>query len=140
MGARFEITLRGGDDMGAIRRYTPGDTISGTVLVVPDSALHCNRVLIQLGWHTEGRGDRDEQIVAETDVARGTLAANVPLLFDFSFSLPNDPWSYAGHYVSIVWHIAAKIDISMAVDPRHEQPFILAPVHDQTSAPVWSVR
>ena len=60
-------------------------------------------------------------------LAEGPLAANVSIRHDFNFGLPREPWSYAGHYVSIIWEIAVVVDIPLATDINAQQPFILAP-------------
>ena len=125
--ADFVITLHGGDFDGNWQRFEPGGTVSGTVQIVPDSDLRANHVWVRAQWHTEGRGDRDEVRVAALDVFQGTLTAQTPVTFSFSFTLPGEPWSYAGHYINILWEIVAEIDVPMAPDLRKSQLFILAP-------------
>jgi hypothetical protein len=125
--ADFLITLHGGNFDGNWQRFAPGDTIQGSVQIVPDSDLRANHVWIRLQWHTEGRGDRDQGRVAEVDVYQGVLTAQTPVTYGFSFTLPPEPWSYAGHYINIIWEIVAEIDVPMAPDLRQGQLFILAP-------------
>jgi hypothetical protein len=127
MATDFEFTLHGGEDAGGVRRYAPGSDLNGTLVIVPDAQITCNRLLVRVGWHTEGRGDRDAQTVAEIELFRGTLQAHVPASYDFAFQLPSAPWSYAGHYISIIWTIEANIDLSMAFDPRSSVVFMLGP-------------
>jgi len=74
------------------------------VQLIPDSGnLNCKHIFIRLQWHTEGRGDRDQQRITQLDVFQGTLQARIPTTYDFAFILPRQPWSYAGYYVNIVW-------------------------------------
>jgi hypothetical protein len=125
--ADFLITLHGGNFEGNSQRFAPGEAIQGSVQIVPDSDIRANHVWIRLQWHTEGRGDRDQGRVAEADVFQGVLTAQTPVTYGFNFTLPREPWSYAGHYINIVWEIVAEIDVPMAPDLRQGQAFILAP-------------
>jgi hypothetical protein len=125
--ADIRITLREGEPMGALLRYDPGGVIQGAVQLTPDGAFNCRGVYLRLQWRTEGRGDRDQEKIAERVLAEGPLAANVSIRHDFNFGLPREPWSYAGHYVSIIWEIAVVVDIPLATDINAQQPFILAP-------------
>ncbi len=127
--ASIEVILHGGDMEGSLRRYPPGAELSGAVRVIPDGDVRCNHLHVRLRWHTEGRGDRDESVIHSADVYQGTLrgGGGAPGEYAFQFRLPGAPWSYAGHYVNIVWGIAVEVDVPWSVNPRHEQPFILAP-------------
>ena len=55
------------------------------------------------------------------------LRAGTPVHYSFRFTLPNGPWSYAGHYVNIIWEVDVSIDLALARDLRDQQPFVLAP-------------
>ena len=125
--AEFLITLQGGDFDGNWQRFEPGGALQGTVQIVPDSDLRADHVWIRAQWHTEGRGDRDEGRVAVLDVFQGLLTAQSPVNYGFSFTLPSEPWSYAGHYINIIWEVVVEIDVPMAPDLRQGQLFILAP-------------
>jgi len=123
----INIALRDGQPNGGILNYTPGQTVRGSVEITPGADFNCKHVYIRLEWHTEGRGDRDQQHVAQVDVFQGTLAARIPRTFDFALALPHEPWSYAGHYVNIVWAVVVDIDVAWAVNPKQNQPFVMAP-------------
>jgi hypothetical protein len=124
--ASFEIELRGGETGGALMRFRPGETLQGSVRITPLSDLQARHVYVRLLWHTEGRGDRDQAIITEQDMFQGQLKAGVPVYYSFHFALPQQPWSYAGHYVNIVWEVETTVDLSLARDPRAQQPFVLA--------------
>ena len=126
-GANIYITLQGGEMDGQWLRFAPGDTLRGSVQVVPDSDVRANHVWIRLQWHTEGKADRDLGRVAEQDIFQGQLTAQMPVQASFSFSLPQAPWSYAGHYINIIWEVLVEIDVPLAPDLRKGQMFILAP-------------
>ena len=123
----IRITLNDGEPMGALMRYEPGSAIRGTVKLTTDGAINCRAAYIRLQWRTEGRGDRDQEKCGERVLAEGALAPNANLSKDFNFTLPREPWSFAGHYVNIVWEIAVVIDLPMARDIVQAEQFILAP-------------
>jgi hypothetical protein len=126
--ADFQITLRGGEFQGGgWQRFEPGSLIEGTVQIVTDSDVRANHVWLRVQWHTEGRGDRDQGKAGEMDLFQGVLTAQTPLTQSFHFTLPHEPWSYAGRYINIIWEVTAEIDIPMAPDLRGSMPFILAP-------------
>lgn len=123
---QIEVT-DGTPEAGGWQRFEPSSHVSGRVTITPERELRAQHVWVRLQWHTEGRGDRDEGRVAETDLYQGPLAAGVPRTFSYHFGLPNAPWSFAGHYVGIVWEIAVQVALPMAIDLQASQPFIVAP-------------
>jgi hypothetical protein len=125
--ADFEITLQGGEADGSYLRYKPGETMQGSVQVTPQRDMNCRHLFVRLVWQTEGRGDRDRGVGGEIDLFQGQLRAGTPRYHSFHFSLPDEPWSYAGHYINIVWQVEVSIDLAMTVDPRAAKPFILVP-------------
>ncbi len=131
MATEFEITFRSGSEYEQLH---PGETLQGTVTVFPDKNLDCKHLYIRLLWHTEGRGTRYLQKVEELDVFQGTLQQGLPNSFEFSFVLPNEPWSYEGHYVSVVWKVQAHIDLSWSRDPQGEKAFILRPLAEKSDS------
>ncbi len=108
-------------------RFAPGETVAGTVHVLTDQSVKCRHLHVRLGWHTEGRGGRDAKTVAEVDLYQGQIEPNMPLSRPFQLELPESPWSYAGHYVSILWDVTAQIDVPWARDVTASVPIVLAP-------------
>ena len=123
----IQITLRGDAAGGQWMTFKPRQTVEGNVQLISDRDLNCRHFWVRLEWHTEGRGDRDRTVVSEIDLFQGKLGAGIPTYHDFTFVLPDAPWSFAGHYVNIVWEITTNVDIPMASDPNTKQRFILAP-------------
>ncbi len=121
------LTLKNGELTPQGRRFAPNEIIEGTIQVMPDNNLNCRHLYVRLGWHTEGRGDKDSAVIAEMDLYQGTLDAGLPTYHDFNLKLPLGPWSYAGHYVNIIWQIMVNIDVPRAMDPNVTERFILAP-------------
>jgi len=129
--ADIQITISGGESVGVptggMMRFEPGGVMQGAVQVVPRDNFNCKAVYVRFGWHTEGRGDRDSATVAEIPIAQGNLSANTPIYQQFNVILPREPWSYAGHYINIIWEVKVTIDIPLAPDINAAQPFVLAP-------------
>ncbi len=123
----IDITIKNGEPAGMTKRFSPEETISGTLLVVPEKDLKCRHLYVRARWHTEGRGDRDSGVGAEVDLFQGTLKAGMPAEYPFELSLPREPWSYAGHYINIVWELEAVIDLRLTKDPRATIEFVMAP-------------
>ena len=129
MATEFEINFRRGTEDVL---FHPGETVQGTVTVFPDQDLDCKHLFIRLLWHTEGRGTRYLETVQEMDVFQGKLQQGLPNSFEFSFVLPYEPWSYQGHYVSVVWKIQAQVDLSWSRDPQGEKLFVLRPLAENS--------
>jgi hypothetical protein len=125
--AVIQFTLDGGENQGGLMRFDPRSRLSGSVTVTPAKDIRAKQVYTRLQWHTEGRGDRDEGVVAAVEFPNAQLRANMPMVGRFTFDLPDAPWSFAGHYINIVWEVMLVVDIPMASDLRASQPFILAP-------------
>jgi len=125
--ATIEVKLDGERELGVLKHYLPSEDISGEILIIPDGDIRCKNVSARLQWRTEGRGDRDQGKVDELILAQGTLKAGMPTQYPFHFILSDSPWSYAGHYINIVWEIAVVIDIPFAKDVNYSQPFVMAP-------------
>ncbi|HKZ69642.1 MAG TPA: hypothetical protein VI547_15410 [Anaerolineales bacterium] len=125
--ADIRISLSGGESMGGMMRFEPGGVVQGSVQVTPQDNINCKSVYVRFGWHTEGRGDRDSGTAVEIPLATGAIAANVPISQQFNVILPKEPWSYAGHYINIIWEAKVTIDIPLAADINAGQPFIMAP-------------
>lgn len=109
-------------------RFTPGEVVHGSVRITPDGDLNCRHVYARLQWRTEGRGDEDKQVVAEQDLYQGELRAGMPRQYPFGLRLPDQPWSYAGQLVRIVWEVEVTLDIPFARDPRAAVPIVMRPI------------
>ena len=127
--AKVDIDLalgKGTEQFGALR-FQPEDVIQGSVTVYPDNDVKCNHLYVILGWHTEGRGTVYGEQVERLDVYQGQLQAGMPQSFAFRFHMPDEPWSYEGHYISIVWAVTVQVDVPWSRDPKHEERILLLP-------------
>jgi len=126
--ATIQITLNGGEMLpGNILRFDPGGLMSGTIQIIPQENINAKGIYVRLQWHTQGRGDQDSAQYAELPMGSGGLTANQPIVQPFNFTLPQQPWSFAGHYINIIWTIKVVIDIAFAPDLNTSQVFVLAP-------------
>jgi hypothetical protein len=124
----IQLDLHVGEvDADGVPRYAPGDEARGRVTVFPGADLRCNHLYVRAQWRTEGRGDRDEGRGNAVDLFQGTLSAGQPASYDFRLPLPAEPWSYAGHYINIVWELVAEVDVPLAPDLRARQTIVVAP-------------
>ena len=81
--------------------YTPGDTISGKVLWSQTSET--KSVELRLFWYTSGKGTQDIKVIEELSWPASQGQAN------FSFTLPNEPYSFSGTLVSLSWALEAVL-------------------------------
>lgn len=125
--ADFDVTLLSGEKGPDGLTYRPGEKIQGKVTLYTDEKVRCKHFYIRLGWRTEGRGTQHNEKVEELDVFQGELEASFPTTYDFAFTLPEQPWSYEGHYINVVWSVSFVIDVPWRADPKHDEPFILSP-------------
>ncbi len=123
----IEINLHGGEPVLDMRRYRPGEVVSGDVVIYPNKEIDARHIYIRLLWHTAGRGTKFEQKEEELDVYQGTLMAGMPSNYSFQFTIPEQPWSYEGHYIKVIWKVEVSIDLSWARDPNQEQMILVEP-------------
>ena len=69
-------------------------------------------VLVSLLWYTEGKGTEDVGIVEQVEVDDPSIEGS----HDFSFRLPDFPWSFSGTLVSLVWAVEASLEPDGAVE------------------------
>lgn len=120
----IRIRLKGGD---GTNHYRPGDTLSGVIQIHPDTTIQCRSVEYRVGWRTEGKGRRNEGIVQEKHFDITEINPASPFYEQFDVQLPRSPWSYAGHFINIVWSVQVKVDIALAKDYNEEYAFIVQP-------------
>lgn len=129
-GPQIDITIEGSPFSDAATHFAPGEVVQGSVQITPEKELDCRHVYARLQWRTEGRGDEDKQVVAEQDIYQGVLRGGVPRHYSFHLRLPEQPWSYAGQLIRIVWEVEVSIDIALARDPRAALQFVMRPAAD----------
>lgn len=78
-------------------RFEPGDQIDGQVRW--DAPSPPEKLEIRLFWYTRGKGTQDAEVVERLDLRAATAQGRRP----FRFRLPNQPYSFSGQFVSLVW-------------------------------------
>ena len=79
--------------------FAPGERIRGTAtwrLSEPPEGLE-----LRLFWYTEGKGERDIDIVDRIAVHSGSREGN----HEFAFTAPEAPLSFSGKLISLIWAI-----------------------------------
>jgi hypothetical protein len=84
-------------------QFTPGETITGKAGWEMDDRPRS--AAIRLFWKTSGRGTEDVEVVEEISVPD----PNQRQLFDFSFQLPVEPYSFNGRLISLAWGVEAIV-------------------------------
>ncbi len=84
---------------GGKTAYRPGEKVSGSVRWRLEGRVR--RLHVQLFWHTEGKGTRDEGLVAQRLIQAPPAEGGE----SFSFVLPEGPYSFSGALVSLAWSL-----------------------------------
>ncbi len=96
---RISLETAGGRDA-----YEPGAELRGHVEY--DLAAPAERVEVRLFWYTRGKGTTDVQVVK---VQRFDVAG-VTGRHEFRFVLPDEPYSFSGKLISLVWALEAIVE------------------------------
>lgn len=123
----FEVDFECHERLLNIPRFAPGSTVHGVYRLTIAKPIRCRSAELRFGWHTEGKGDRDEGIIESRPLSPDALVPGRTLSDRFIFTLPHEPWSYSGHYISIVWSVSVWFDYSLRRDITEHAPFIMAP-------------
>ncbi|MFN9342503.1 MAG: hypothetical protein ACK6DB_07930 [Planctomycetota bacterium] len=82
--------------------YAPGEEITGD-LSWSELPVDCTSLELRLFWYTNGKGDRDLEVVASCRLERpGPIGRQ-----RFAFSSPGAPYSFSGKLISLSWGLEA---------------------------------
>jgi hypothetical protein len=123
----FQWEIRSGEGTESNPHFDPGAPVEGRLTISPSADLNCSGITLRLEWHTEGRGDREGNVSGETILFQGVLPGGQPSVFPFHMKAPDQPWSYSGHHIHIVWELAADIDMPLAINPKSRHPVVIRP-------------
>ncbi|MHC5111371.1 MAG: vacuolar protein sorting-associated family 26 protein [Planctomycetota bacterium] len=108
------------------RVYCGGETVSGVVSIQVNQDIKCNGITIARYWKTHGIGNRDRGTVQQENLAgKEPLASGQRREFPFSFQADCHPLTYHGQLVNVDHYVKVQVDIPWAIDPKHEEDFIL---------------
>ena len=88
---------------GGRSTYLPGETITGTVSWRLDAPAE--GVEVRLFWYTRGKGTTDVQVVKAQHIDSAGMTGKRP----FRFVLPEEPYSFSGKLISLVWALEAVV-------------------------------
>ncbi len=98
--------------------FAPGETVEGEIAWQTDSPP--KKIYLRLFWFTRGKGTEDVGMVSETvfdrPPASGTRTFTIPL--------PQSPYSFSGHLVSLIWALELSMDGS---DQTAVKEIVLSP-------------
>jgi hypothetical protein len=77
--------------------FAPRETIHGTVRWSLDTGIR--RLELSLFWYTAGKGTRDVGVIDTRQFDEPGAAGSK----DFSFMLPEGPYSFSGKLISLIW-------------------------------------
>ena len=92
--------------------YLPGEPISGTVtweLETPAEGVE-----LRLFWYTRGKGTTDVQVVKALHFDSSGTSGSRP----FRFVLPEEPYSFSGKLISLIWALEAIVQPDNRVERR----------------------
>lgn len=127
MAGQFRVQIDGGEVVDGLPFFEPLQEVRGRVEVAVDSAVECRGLAVRLIWYTEGRGDEDKGVLDEVSIYQGRLTEGYPVSGAFAFRLPNEPWSFGGHYISVVWAIEVQVDVPMGRDLTYRERLVMRP-------------
>lgn len=87
--------------------YRPGEMIAGEV-VWESLPPETETVGVRLLWYTQGKGDRDIDLVAESDIAIGATEVSSGRQ-RFEFVAPHRPYSFSGKLIELSWAVEAVV-------------------------------
>jgi hypothetical protein len=98
--------------------FAPGELIAGAVDWECDRVP--SKVEVRLGWTTMGKGTTDSNVVE-----RIVLPDPQPTdLRTFEFTAPDEPYSFSGTLVSLVWNVELVVQPG---DLRERREIVIAP-------------
>ena len=80
--------------------FQPGETIAGVVEINANEVISCRNIVVTIGWHTEGRGDRNGEDIYRDELNVTEIVPGNPMTHHFETTLPSGPWSHAGKLIS----------------------------------------
>jgi hypothetical protein len=128
----FAIRFQG-QEGASIPAYTPNSEMIGVLNIDVRERIAVKEIELELVWETEGKGDRNREVVDRDVIFVTEITPDNPVKHPFQFDLPDMPWSYQGELIQVVWKLRIKVDVDAAIDLfgmrdiKHEEPFILRP-------------
>ncbi|NOX99711.1 MAG: hypothetical protein GXP30_08295 [Verrucomicrobia bacterium] len=100
--------------------YTPGETLRGEVAWKVDLMKNSNGGEVRLFYYTSGKGDRDVEMIETHSVDIISESGSRK----FEFHLPQEPYSFSGKLVSLIWAVEFQV---LESDETERLEFVLSP-------------
>jgi hypothetical protein len=107
--------------------YLPGEKVHGKLQWDFDFAPE--RIQLQLGWKTEGKGTEDSETVGTETVVNPTSQGSK----EFLFELPEGPYSFSGRLISLIWYVRASLEPE---SEEHRVEIVVSPSRQEIILPV----
>jgi hypothetical protein len=98
---RTEVTMLEVQTVDEEIAFNPGDEVR--VRVTWDMPNTPERIDLSLGWHTMGKGDRDESVSEKIELDDVGQEQSIEL----RITLPDGPYSFSGQLISLIWSLQA---------------------------------
>lgn len=111
-----------------VTSFRPGDEVSGRAWW--EFEMRPREVVARLFWYTEGKGTQDVVVIqAETFPAPERQDQR-----KFSFRLPDGPFSFSGHLISLIWGVEV-VGVSVTGEESARAEIIVSPDGDELRVP-----
>jgi hypothetical protein len=107
--------------------FLPGEQIKGSLQWDLESAPEIIR--LQLGWKTEGKGNEDSETLATEMISQPPLQGNQ----EFTFTLPEGPYSFSGKLISVIWYLKASM---VPESEEHRIEIVVSPTRQEIILPI----
>ncbi|MDO5682414.1 MAG: sporulation protein [Propionibacteriaceae bacterium] len=108
--------------------FVVGQSVYGVATWDPVGVTRGRAFIITVGWRTEGRGDTDTGVIATFNIPFTSGQPTTVTTFPFQFQLPPDgPVTYHGKLLRVLWSVTARVDVSLAIDPKQSRDFVVSP-------------
>lgn len=119
--------------LGEYPIYYPGDRVSGQVVIYAESQIKCRNIRVEVGWFTQGKGNRDKEAIQQYVIDVQQIEPGMPISQKFAADLPPMPYSFSGELINIVWAVQVTVDIAMRSDINESRQFIVRPPEKRSS-------
>jgi hypothetical protein len=109
------------------RTYRPGEEVRGTIHLQAQREFSCSRLVVESCWKAHGRGNTERGVLDSIELPAAAFQAEQILEIPFRFTAPDGPPTYHGTYLNVDQYIRVFADVSWAIDPKHEEDYVLLP-------------
>ncbi|MEM7810706.1 MAG: hypothetical protein AAF532_04435 [Planctomycetota bacterium] len=106
------------------RTTLPGRPCGGLVRWVPDKDCTPSKIVVTVGWQTEGRGDVDKGDLLRGEYQTGPVVGGQTVEIPFTATLPESaPRSFDAALIRLLYRAHVRVDLPWAFDETAEVVF-----------------